>query len=139
MCYSRLGQSGEAQSGLDVMRPTGVAGSRGRAPACWGALMGGTLSQQSLPGWPAQAGRYSAVFCFDLRHVRAVSNYALGSGGVYFYVLYGIIIDYNCTLLTLTRCASQTREIRLVLLQTQCVLSKSCQGSTPGSCLALKE
>lgn len=56
MCYSRLGQSGEAQSGLDVMRPTGVAGSRGRAPACWGALMGGTLSQQSLPGWPAQGG-----------------------------------------------------------------------------------
>lgn len=87
----------------------------------------------------AQAGRCSAVFCFDLRHVGAVSNYALGSGGVYFYVLYWIIIDYNCTLLTLTRCAGQTRDIRLVLLQEQCVLRKSCQGLTPGSDLALKE
>ncbi len=112
-------------------------GSRGRAPACWGALMGGTLSRRSLPGCPAQAERCSAVF--DLRHVGAVSNYSLGSGGVYFYVLYGIIIDYNCTLLTLTRCAGQTGEIRLALLQAQCVLSKSCQGSTPGSDLALKE
>lgn len=48
MYYCGSGQSSEAQSGLDVMRPTGVAGSRGRTPACWGALMGGTLSQAGL-------------------------------------------------------------------------------------------
>lgn len=100
--------------------------------------MGGTLSGPKRPGKASQVGRlverecvvggYSAVFCFDLRHVGAVSNYALGSGGVYFYVLYGIIIDYNCTLLTLTRCAGQTGEIRFALLQCVCAQNKSCQG-----------
>lgn len=96
--------------------------------------MGGTLSGPKRPSKASQVGRlverecvrgYSTLFCFDPRHVGAVSNYALGSGGVYFYVLYGIIIDYNCTLLTLTRCAGQTGEIRFALLQRGCVCTIS--------------
>lgn len=119
----------DKRGGVYVMRPTGVAGS-------W-LMPAGELwwvAHSPAPNIPVKPPRLDGLLsewgmcvlcclCFDLRHVGAVSNYVLGSGGVYFYVLYGIIIDYNCTLLTSTRCAGQTGEIRLTAL-TVCVCVK---------------